>query len=483
MSGIPCTPLRLAQLSLALTISACTTVGPNYTPPRLPAMIGTARGTGFEASSSPAVSSAPLPGQWWRLYQDPTLDGLVAEALTANTDLRAAAANLERARAQVQEVRAAAGLQTALGGGETFAQTSTLGIAPAGGAHASTDLGIGISYEVDVVGRIRRAVEAQTASAEAQAAALDLARVTVAAGVVSAYTSACAAGSQLVVAERSLKLQRDSTALTARGTKAGLFPQIDLVRAQALIAQLEAALPPLERDRRVALYLLATLLGRAPTDFPAELERCATLPSIGRPLPIGDGAALIRRRPDVRQAERSLASATASIGVETAALYPSISLGASFGTTSRTVGGLLSDSALRFGFGPLISWTVPNRSVARARIAEANATARGALANFDGVVLTALRETQTALTRYVRDIDENTALRTAREQTRRGADLQARARLRGTISGLDLIDAQRSLASAQSALAASDAQLAADRTAVFLALGGGWEGAPEPVTP
>lgn len=466
---------RAAVGGLALLLAGCATVGPDYRPPRPPAGIADRPTTAFEASSSAALSSAPLPPRWWRLYNDPRLDALVEQALAANTDLRVAAANLERAQAAVQEVRAAAGVQAIVEGGPSLGQTSTLGVPPAAGVHAQIDAGVAISYEVDVVGRIRRAIEAANATAEAQAAAFDLARTTVAANVVEAYTDACAAGAQILVAQRSLDLQGRSLALTERGVRGGVFAPLDAVRSRTLIAQLAATLPQLEANRRVALYQLAVLTGKAPADYPPELAGCTAIPHVDRPMPVGDGAALIRRRPDIRQAERTLAAATADIGVETATLYPSVSIGASAGTTSRRVGGLLSDSALRFNVGPLISWTFPNRSVARARIAQANAAAKAALAGFDGAVLQALREAESALTIYVRDLDENARLREARDQSRTAAGLQRRLAHGGTVSGLEALDVERTLASAESALAASDAKLASDRAAIFLALGGGWE--------
>lgn len=456
-------------------LGGCASVGPDYAPPPLPARLDARPSSEFVSATSGAVVNTPLPTHWWKLYRDPRLDALVAEGLAANTDLRVAAANLERAQAAVSEARAVAGVQTTADAGVTLGQTSTLGIAPASGVHPVTDLGAGISYQLDVVGRLRRAIEAQVASAAAQAAALDLARTTVAAGIVDAYTAACAAGSQLAVGEQSLRLQRASLALSQRGAAGGIVAPIDVVRSRALVAQLDAALPPLRRARAVSLFRLANLLGRSPDDVPAGPATCATIPMIAQPLPVGNGAELIRRRPDIRQAERELAAATALIGVETAALYPSVTLGASVGTTSRTIGGLFTGSGLNFSLGPLLSWSFPNRSVARARVAQADADARAALARFDGVVLGALREAEVALTTYARDLEENERLRMVRDENRRALSLQRRLRAGGTISGLALLDVERSLASAESTVAASDTRVAADRVTVFLALGGGWE--------
>jgi NodT family efflux transporter outer membrane factor (OMF) lipoprotein len=463
-----------SALGAALLLVGCATVGPDYRIPPPPAGIA-ARVPAFAEGKAPTYSAEPLPSRWWQLYADPALDALVEEALKANTDLRVAAANLERARAIVSEVQASAGVQTSVDGGVSVGETSNLGIGSPAGTHATLDAGIGISYELDVVGRIRRTIEAVEADAGAQAAAYDLARTTVVAGVVGAYGDACATGARIAVARRSVDLQGRSLALTERGVRGGIYNPLDATRSRALLAQLEAALPPLESSRKAALYSLAVLLGRAPEDYPPELAQCAAIPTISRALPIGDGGALIRRRPDIREAERTLAAATARIGVATADLYPSISLGGSLGTTSQSVGGLVDSSAFRFNLGPLISWSFPNRRVARARIAQSDAVARAALALFDGSVLSALREAETALGTYARDLEENAKLKVARDENRRAASLQTRMTRGGLASGLELLDTERSVASADAALAASDANIVADRVRLFLALGGGWD--------
>jgi outer membrane protein TolC len=193
-------------------------------------------------------------------------------------------------------------------------------------------------------------------------------------------------------------------------------------------------------------------------------------------IPIGDGAALLRRRPDVRQAERQLAAATARIGVATAELYPNISLGASFGSV-----GLMSQfndaNTWKFSVGPLIQWSLPSTSTARVHIREARIGTDMQLARFDGVVLNALRETESALTIYARELDRNAALRGARDQSALAARQSARLYQYGRTDFLSQLDADRTLATAETALAVSDAQLASDQVQLFLALGGGWENA------
>jgi outer membrane protein TolC len=202
---------------------------------------------------------------------------------------------------------------------------------------------------------------------------------------------------------------------------------------------------------------------------------CATPPRLDQPIPVGDGASLLARRPDVRAAERDLAAATARIGVATAELYPDINLGLSVGSASGSAGDLFSGSGFRYSLGPLISWTFPNMAVARSRIAQAEAGAQGALARFDGTWLGALEETESALTRYANGLDRVAALRRARAN---GLEAARIARLRyqaGRESFQIVLDVERTLAETEATLAQAEAQLSTDVIALFLALGGGWQ--------
>ena len=215
------------------------------------------------------------------------------------------------------------------------------------------------------------------------------------------------------------------------------------------------------------------MTGRPPSDYPQAVESCVESPRLRQPIPVGDGMGLLQRRPDVREAERTLAAATARIGIATADLYPRVTLGASAGST-----GALTDFVTaptnRYGIGLGIRWQA-NRSSTRAQIAAAGAAARGALARFDGVVLTALRDTEGSLATYAQDRRRDEDLVTARARAREAEQEAQRLYSGGKIDFLSLLDAQRTMASADGVLAASHAQLATDQIAIFLALGGGWE--------
>lgn len=469
-------PLKAAAALALLAVSACTTVGPNYRVPDEAVVKRPEAAAPFVGAAEKPFSLAPLPAQWWRLYRDRTLDGLVEKAFAANTDLRVAAANLARARAVLSEAEELRRPEASVSASPSFGRLSgaAQGLPHALPDQGSYDTGLHVSYQLDLFGKIKRAVEAADADTEAAQAALDLTRVTVAADTTRAYAEACSAGQQIAIAQESVDLQRKFVESTAQRVKLGRGTALDNSRAQGQLEQLRAALPPLEAQRRTALYRLAVLTGDVPGNFPQEVAQCAKVPQLASAIPVGDGAALLKRRPDIRQAERVLAGATARIGVATAELYPSISLGLSAGSTGA-LSGFGEGNTFRYSLGPLISWTIPSTGSARVHIEQAEAGTAAALARFDGVVLNALRETETALTAYARELDRNAALKAARDQSALASRQAARLYRFGRTDFLTTLDAERTLASAQAAVAASDAKLASDQVALFLALGGGWE--------
>jgi len=285
---------------------------------------------------------------------------------------------------------------------------------------------------------------------------------------------------RLQAAEVSVRLQNESLAITERLQQAGRVGVMDAARARSQLELLKAGIPQIQAERQNALFRLATLTGELPQAFPRELLQCSTAPQVAGTVPVGDGAALLRRRPDIRQAERSLAEATARIGVATADLYPKVSLGLSVASAGKDPG-IAQRDTMSWGIGPLISWSVPNTGVVNARIAQAEASTRGALAKFDGTVLTALREVETALNNYAHELDRLAALRASRDEAARVAAQSRKLYTNGRTAYLDALDAERALASSEASVAASQAQLADDQVLLFLALGGGWE--PEDAAP
>jgi NodT family efflux transporter outer membrane factor (OMF) lipoprotein len=470
---------RILGLLAATALSGCM-VGPDYVSPapKAPAQAP------FVSANAPAFVPAEPPADWWHLFNAPILDTLIADALAANTDLRVAAANLKQARAQLRETRSQRlpGTTISASGGYGQVAGSTVGAPGAGPRGETYDAGLDVGYQIDLFGKIGRGIQASRADLEAVQASYDLARVTVVAETIRAYADACSAGGQLKVARNTLNVQEQTFDLTRRLYEGGRGTALDTNRASALLEQTRAQVPTFEAARQAALFRLAVLTGKPPAAFPAEVAACETAPVTATAIPVGDGASLLARRPDVRAAERRLAAASARIGVATADLYPSISIGGSIGSTAGSVGDLFSSRGFRFSLGPLLSWTFPNTSAAHARIAQANAAAEGALATFDGTWLNALRDTETALTRYVAEGQRVETLRRARDASMEAARI---ARLRyqaGAESFQIVLDAERSLADSEALLAQSQAQFSDDTVTLFLNLGGGWQ-AGQPQTP
>jgi len=460
----------IAAFAALCLLAACTEVGPNYQAPDL-----TAAAPGNFLSADPKIAAnAPVPDGWWRLYDDPLLNQLELDALKANLDLRVAAANLARARAMQKEVVGAQEIKAGADFGAERAQLSGQSyLLPVQlPSQYLGDGGIKVGYELDLFGRLKRAAEAASADREAAAAGVELAQIAVAAEVARAYGEACAASHELETAERVRALQQRAHEVTQQLASQGRDTAIEVTRAKAQLDQAEAALPQFRSRQRLALFRLAILIGKPPADYPKEAEACKLPPRLHRAIPVGDGAALLRRRPDVRQAERAIASATARIGVATAALYPDVQLGFTAGST-----GLLTQlgepSAEYWSLGTLISWRMPDSS-AYARIEGADANAQAALARFQGVVLGALRETESSLTVYAHDLERNQALRAARDHAAEIADQTDRLYKAGRSPYLSGLNAQQGLAQAEQVLALSDDQISADQVSLFLALGGGW---------
>jgi NodT family efflux transporter outer membrane factor (OMF) lipoprotein len=470
--------LRAAGLCLLLApLASCMTVGPDYALPQDSAFMQEARHpTALDAQGSKAAdpTRSADEGRWWALYDDPRLNALVEQSLQANTELKVAAARLTQAQARYAQAQSAGGFS----GGAFFtagrgrvSQESMLQAEPIPVFNFATG-GISVSYQLDLFGQIRRATEAARANVQATQAAGDLVRISVAAQVVGAYVEICHSNHELDIARHALQLQQRSREVARRMLAAGRGTATAVERADAQAAALQASLPPLQSRRQAAGYELAALLGHTPDQVPADAMQCQDPPQLRQPIPLGDGYAMLRRRPDVRRAERELAAATAEIGVATAALYPDVTLGASVGSN-----GLLDDfgklATEQWTLAPMISWSFPTNG-AQARVEAAKAEAKVALAEFDHTVLQALKETQTILTRYAEDARRVAALRQARDSAAAAAADAHRMYKAGRAPYLSSLDANRTLAAAEASLAGGQAQVSQDQIRLFLALGGGW---------
>ncbi|MBU0875822.1 MAG: TolC family protein, partial [Alphaproteobacteria bacterium] len=293
-----------APLVSALALSACA-VGPDYVAPTPPS----ASSGPFISAASPAFASAPVRSDWWRLYEDPVLDGLVADALAANTDVRIALARLEKARAGLRGARADRLPSTDLSAGGNYGRLPAAQRAPGAPREDwALDAGLSVAYEVDLFGRVSRGVEAARGDADAAAADADAVRVAVIASTTRAYADAASGAAQLAVNREIVGLLDRLLDLTRQRREAGLATTLDVSRIATLRDQRAANIPQIEAQRQAALFRLATLTGRTPEALPEIAGQRAIGLEIKQAIPVGDGAALLARRPDVRAAERRLAA-------------------------------------------------------------------------------------------------------------------------------------------------------------------------------
>jgi NodT family efflux transporter outer membrane factor (OMF) lipoprotein len=443
---------------LALLASACMSV------PKAPPTIAPITATGAFASI-PGASIAPVPDDWWRLYDDPALDALVQAALAANADLRVAYANLDGARAALRQARAArlpqTTIESALGVDNPASQPSASGNVPT----TDYDIAVTASWDLDLFGRLRSAATAAGEDVEAQAAVVDGLRVAVVADTVLAYVDLCGATRAIIVAREVADAQDRGVTLVREQFRAGEVSPLEVSQVATVAAATRAAIAPFEAAQANALYRLATLQGRPPAEARTYSLTCTAAPRLRGVAPVGDGTALLLRRPDIREAERRLAAAAARVGIARADLYPRVNLGGALGLLAGNVRAVAS---------PLITWAFPNQAPARARLEQARATERAALAGWDVAVLRSLREVETALAVYDaetrRNRDLGVASREAQAYARRAA---ARVRL-GDAPGVLQVDAQRAFAAATLQQVQSDLLVSQNEVALFRALGGGW---------
>ncbi|HGM6729076.1 TPA: TolC family protein [Stenotrophomonas maltophilia] len=453
---------------LAAALSACA-VGPDYHRPDAPR----AMPSEFVGATDD-VQKEPAAARWWTLYNDPALNGYVEDAMAANTDLRVAVANVERSRAFLRVAKDDRLPSTDIEVGGKKIRNVDRSEPDLGRRMSTVQGGLEVSYEIDLFGRVRRQVEAARGDWQAAEADRDAVMVAVVGDTVQAYSSVLAGNRSVDAARHTVELLNRTLSITEARARTGLSDQLDVLRIRALRDQRQAVVGPLVAQRDAAVFQLSVLTGRVPGTLDASGLKAPPL-KLASPLPVGSGSELLARRPDVRAAERRLAADTARIGVVTSDLYPRISLGGSLGTDSIGTGPAFSGSTSTWSLGSLISWHFPNIAATRARIAASNAQADASLARFDGAVLNALREVETALAAYSGELEQNSALASALVQASRAADVsQARHRV-GSIDFISVLDTERTLADISSALVASDAVVVQRQVDLFKALGGGWE--------
>lgn len=465
------TLLKLWMPSLLVLALAACAVGPDYQAPDTAAAQLSAAN---EPTAKATYDRSRFESIWWKQFDDPVLNQLVSQSLQGNRELRVAFARLKAARAIRDDVSndalptVTSRVSSELGKGQIPGQTDDRVNSE------RYDLGLDMAWELDLFGRIQRQLEASEAQQDAALADLQQLQVSLIAELVDAYGQLRGAQLREKIALENLKTQQDSRGITETLRDAGVGNDLDVVRADARLAQVEATVPQLQAEQVRARNRIATLLGQRPDALSVDLSP-AQLPAIAKALPVGDPGELLKRRPDIRSAERQLAAATANIGVATADLFPRVSLSGFLGFTAGRGSQLGSSAAQAWALGPSITWAAFDLGSVRARLRGANADAEGALATYEQQVLLALEESENAFSDYSKRQQRLLSLVRQSEASRKAADLASIRYREGTVDYLVLLDAERERLSAEDAQAQGEVDLYRGIVAIYKALGGGWQ--------
>lgn len=459
------TQLRTAILApLGLSLAACAAVGPDYIPPtaELPAAYAEApdaKAEDAKAEDAGARQLDPGPAAWWRAFNDPILDDLIATGLAQNLDVDAALARVAEARAALR----AAGVNSQLSGA---ASADTTWSGELGGEYGGRADGAGISagFVIDLFGGARRGREAAAADLQSAQLSVGTARLALISDLVSAYLDARYYQEAAAINRSNIRSRSETLALTRRQRQAGAGTDLDVAQAQALLDATRATLPTYETGFITSVYSIATLLDAPAAPLLERLSAGAPQPRPPRGAEAGVPADLLRDRPDIAAAERDYAAAVAAIGVSEAELYPSLSLD----------GAISLASVSTWSFGPTLSLPLLNRPTLEAQVDQARARAAQAEIAWRGAVRDAVEEVQAAQSTLIRGRRQAAALRTAADSYTRVVDLSQDTWRAGQSTLLDLLDAERSRGTARISLAGALRDVASSWAQLQIAAGRGW---------
>jgi NodT family efflux transporter outer membrane factor (OMF) lipoprotein len=462
----------LAALLVASTMLAGCAVGPDY---GTPGLVLSNNWSNAKPNRTPPVADLR---QWWRRLNDPVLNALIEQAVQSNLDVAAAKAKIREARAtRRQAIGALLPLVTGSGSGiRNQVSTNTVAAEGPTSTYNQFQAGFDSSWELDVFGANRRAFEAASFSVDANEDNLRATLLTLIGDVTAYYVEARGYQARIALARRTAASQRETAALTQRKFDAGSASAVDINKAIATAATTEANIPTYEVSFAEDVHRLGVLLGREPTALTQPMSRAAPIPSPRLPLPQGIPADVLTMRPDVRKAERQLAQYTAKIGQAEAALYPSVSLTGSVSTAAFKAGDLAKKSTIGWSFGPELSVPIFNGGQLRAAVEVAEAQRDQYHVAWRAAVLTALEDVENAIVSLSKERVRIRSLEEAARRYREAARLAHALYQTGSYSFLDVLDAERTLYTAEDTLLQSRVAIATDFISLAKGLGGGWDG-------
>jgi len=477
----------LLTLAAAMFAAGCT-VGPDYH--GAPQVAGNAIDAGkFPRAPEGADNRAPRAADWWHALGDTALDGLIESALKQSPDIRAARARVRQARAGLAGNKANL-FPTVSADAAAFRTrapnlSALSGQGSSGGGRGPLSLYIAAfdaSWEIDLFGGTRRSIEAASAEADAADAQLADAHVQLAAEVALAYITLREQQESLAHLESSEKLEAEMVDLTQQRRARGVASQLEVERLLTQVDNTRAQKSPVQASIAESLDQLAVLTGRAPGDLDAELSAPKPLPSVPETVSVGDPASLLKARPDIRTAERRLASSTAQIGVRRADWFPKLSLLGSLGFIGTDPGHLARNENGTWLTLPRLQWNILDFGRVAAGVEGAEGGRDEAQANYESVVLKALRDADVALSRYGHQREHVVVLRRVEASADRASTLQQQRYRAGTASMLEWLDVERTRVVAQQSRISGDADLLKDFVSLQKSLGLGWQTTATPVS-
>jgi NodT family efflux transporter outer membrane factor (OMF) lipoprotein len=459
-------------LSLGLVLLAftgCVAVGPNYVPPETslsPGWHSQLRG-GLKAQEDPETLS-----QWWTTIQDPVLSGLIQRAAYGNLDLKKARSRIREARARRGIARSA--LFPTVDAAGSIVQSRSSDDSGTGQTNTLSFAGLDAAWELDIFGGVRRSIEAADANIGSAREGWHDVLVSLLAEVALNYIDLRTYQTRLTVAESNWVSQNETFQLTQWRYEAGLSDRLDVEQAHYNLENTQSQIPTLRTGAEQAMNLIAVLLGEQPGTVHKKLETPKAIPALPLQVAVGVPADLLRRRPDVRQAERDLAAQTAKIGVATAELYPKFTLKGSIGLEAFSFSSFFTAGSRTLSGGPGVAWRVFDAGAIRQTIEVQSALQEQSLITYETVVLNALKEVENAVVAYGEEQNRRQSLMEATRAAERALDLAQLKYQAGLSDFLNVLIAQRSLASFQDQLAQSDGTVVANLVRLYKALGGGW---------
>jgi len=465
-----CARLPMLLLWLAWIVTGCAAVGPDYLPPaaKLPEQ--------WQTASDPAVVTGLEAVQdWWTVFNDPLLTRLIAEGSAGNLDLKTAVARIKEARARIGVAAGVFYPQVDVVGEFARQRSSENALVGIGVEANRVAVGLDSSWELDLFGRIRRSVEAATATYQATLEDRRDVQVSLFAEIARTYLLIRALQARLAATEGNIQSQRQILSLTQTRFKYGLAADLDVAQAEDVLANSEAQVPILRSALVQAINTMAVLLGLQPGAVHDELAPVKSIPMPPAELTVGLPVDLLRQRPDIRRAEREIAAQTARIGIATADLYPTFSLFGTIGVEATDFGDLFKSGSQFYSVGPSVRWNIFAGGRIRSQIKVEDARTEQAVLQYEQTVLNALNEAENAMTAYLEERNRMEALERSVAAARRTLTLAVQLYKDGLRDFQNVLDAERNVFNVENQLAESHGNIAINLVGIYRALGGGWE--------